>query len=62
MKIILKLGDRKFPSILGIALVILAPLMIPGMITSEQSQQLMEHIIQFIGVILTAAGKSLLKS
>lgn len=61
MKIILRMGDRKFPTILGVAIVVIAPLLIPDLLTKQQSEEIVQYIVQFIGVMLTAFGKSILK-
>lgn len=61
MKIILSLGDRKSVTVLGLGIFVLAPILIPDLLTESQHQTLIEHLLRFFGVLLTVIGKSLLK-
>ncbi len=61
MKIIFRMRDSKKLSLFGIAIVLLAPALIPDLFSSEQTQKLMEYFVQLVGVLVTASGKSILK-
>lgn len=61
MKIIFRMRDSKGISLLGIVIVLFAPVLIPDLFSSEQTKKLMEYFVQFVGVLVTASGKSILK-